>query len=60
MNTSAIFGQDEASMTLEQKLTAIDQAMQAAQAVADDQAAASGQTAAPVDPATLTICDSCE
>jgi len=60
MNATAIFGQDEDTMTLEEKLAAIDQALQNAQAVADDQAAANGQAAAPVDPASLTICDGCE
>lgn len=60
MNASAIFGQDEATMTLEEKLAAIDKAMQAAQDVAEEQAAANGTSAAPIDPASLTICDSCE
>ncbi len=48
------------SMTLEEKLSAIDAAMKAAQSVADEQAAASGALAAPIDPASLTICDGCE
>lgn len=60
MNASAIFGQDEDTMTLEEKLAAIDMAMKNAQAVADEQAAASGQVSAPIDPASLTICDGCE
>lgn len=60
MNASAIFGTEEDKMTLEEKLAAIDQAMKNAQAVADDQAAASGHTSAPLDPASLTICDGCE
>ena len=57
MNSNAIITDD---MTLEEKLSAIDQAMKNAQAVADDQAAASGTTAAPIDPASLTICEGCE
>ncbi len=57
MNASQII---DDNMTLEEKLAAIDQAMKNAQAVADDQAAANGQVAAPLDPALLTICDSCE
>lgn len=57
MNASQII---DDNMTLEEKLAAIDQAMKNAQAVADDQAAASGQVAAPLDPAMLTICDGCE
>ncbi len=57
MNASSIITDD---MTLEEKLSAIDAAMQAAQAVANDQAAAAGRVAAPIDPASLTICDSCE
>ena len=47
-------------MTLEEKLAAIDQAMQNAQAQANEEAAARGQVSAPLDPATLTICDGCE
>ena len=57
MNASTIITDD---MTLEEKLSAIDAAMQNAQAAANDQAAANGTTAAPVDPASLTICDGCE
>ena len=60
MNASAIFGENEDKMSLEEKLAAIDQAMKNAQAVADDQAAARGQVSAPRDPASLTICDGCE
>jgi hypothetical protein len=47
-------------MTLEEKLAAIDAAMQNAQEQANEEAASRGQTAAPVDPALLTICDGCE
>ena len=59
MNASAIF-QDEDNMTLEEKLSAIDAAMQAAQAQANDEAAGRGLVAAPLDPAMLTICEGCE
>ncbi len=57
MNASQIITDD---MTLEEKLSAIDAAMQAAQAAADDQAAKNGTVAAPLDPASLTICEGCE
>ena len=57
MNAKQIITDD---MTLEEKLSAIDAAMQAAQAAADDQAKASGMVAAPLDPAALTICNGCE
>lgn len=57
MNAAQIITDD---MSLEEKLSAIDAAMQAAQAVADDQAKANGSVAVPIDPASLTICDGCE
>ncbi len=57
MNASQIISDD---MTLEEKLSAIDAAMKAAQAAADDQARATGGVAAPLDPASLTVCDGCE
>lgn len=57
MNASQIISDD---MTLEEKLSAIDAAMKAAQEAADDQATRSGGVAAPLDPASLTICDGCE
>lgn len=57
MNASTIINDD---MTLEEKLAAIDAAMAAAQAQANDDAAARGMAAAPLDPALLTICDGCE
>ncbi len=57
MNSNAIITEE---MTLEEKLAAIDQAMLNAQAVADDQARASGHTAAPLDPAELTMCEGCQ
>jgi len=57
MNANTIINDE---MTLEEKLAAIDQAMQNAQAQADEDAQASGQAVAPLDPALLTICDGCE
>ena len=57
MNASTII---DDNMTLDEKLAAIDAAMKAAQSVADDEAAARGGIAAPIDPASLTICDGCE
>jgi hypothetical protein len=57
MNASQIISED---MTLEEKLAAIDQAMANAQAQADDDAAARGGFAAPLDPADLTMCEGCQ
>jgi hypothetical protein len=57
MNANSIITDE---MTLEEKLSAIDAAMKAAQSVADEQAAANGSMAAPIDPASLTICEGCE
>lgn len=57
MNAHNIITDD---MTLEEKLSAIDAAMAAAQQQADTQAAQDGTVAAPLDPASLTICDGCE
>lgn len=57
MNASTIINDQ---MTLEEKLAAIDAAMAAAQATADEQATANGTASAPLDPASLTICDGCE
>ena len=48
------------TMTLEQKLAAIDQAMLNAQAQANDEAASRGQVAAPLDQADLTMCEGCQ
>jgi hypothetical protein len=56
MNASTIINDE---MTLEEKLAAIDAAMANAQALANDEAAAKGQVAAPLDPADLTICEGC-
>ena len=57
MNANAIINDD---MTLEEKLSAIDAALKKAQEQADEQAKSNGTVAAPVDPASLTICDGCE
>ena len=50
------------TMTLEEKLAAIDAAMAAAQSQADDDAKASdgSSISAPVDPADLTMCLGCQ
>ncbi len=60
MNASAIFGNDEDTMTLEEKLAAIDSAMAQAVANAKDDAAKNGTVFVQPDPADLTICDGCE
>lgn len=62
MNANAILGtaEEQAKMTLEQKLAAIDAAMANAQKQADEEAAKNGTTAAPIDPADLTMCESCQ
>ena len=57
MNANSILNDD---MSLEEKLQAISDAMEQAQQVANQAAAKLGLTAAPVDPASLTICDGCE
>jgi hypothetical protein len=57
MNANTIVNDD---MTLEEKLAAIDQAMQNAQAQANEEAQANGQIAAPLDPADLTMCEGCQ
>ena len=57
MNASQIISDD---MTLEEKLNAIDAAMKAVQQAADDKAKKAGGIAAPLDPASLTVCDGCE
>ena len=56
MNASTIIND---TMTLEEKLAAIDAAMFAAQQQAADDAKARGLVVAPIDPADLTICESC-
>jgi hypothetical protein len=57
MNASQIINDE---MTLEEKLAAIDEAMANAQAQANDEAAARGTFAAPLDPADLTMCEGCQ
>ncbi|MDO4773895.1 MAG: hypothetical protein Q4A37_02115 [Candidatus Saccharibacteria bacterium] len=58
MNASQIISDD---MTLEEKLSAIDAALKAAQQAADDQAKSNGVTVvAPVDPADFTMCVGCQ
>ncbi len=57
MNATQIITDD---MTLEEKLSAIDQAMANAQADAQDKAKASGTAFAPLDPAELTMCEGCQ
>lgn len=57
MNASQIISDD---MTLEEKLEAIDRAMAAAQEQANEEAAARGVFAAPLDPADLTMCEGCQ
>lgn len=57
MNANAIINDD---MTLEEKLSAIDAALKKAQEVAEEQAKKNGTISAPLDPASLTICDGCE
>ena len=58
MNASTIIND---SMSLEEKLAAIDAAMANAQQQADEDARAGGLAfAAPLDPADLTTCDGCQ
>lgn len=57
MNANTIINDN---MSLEEKLQAISDAIEQAQTTANEQAAARGGVAAPVDPASLTICDGCE
>lgn len=57
MNASQIISED---MTLEEKLSAIEQAMANAQAAATEEAAKKGMVAAPLDPADLTMCEGCQ
>ena len=55
MNANAIISDD---MTLEEKLSAIDQAMKVAQESFNKMNGR--EVDAPVDPSLLTICDGCE
>ena len=57
MNSSAIINDD---MTLEEKLEAIEREITKAQAEADQKAEADGLPSAPIDPATLTMCEGCQ
>lgn len=57
MNATQIISDN---MTLEEKLEAIDNAMAQAQQQANQDAAARGQFAAPLDPADLTMCEGCQ
>jgi hypothetical protein len=57
MNASTILKDD---MSLDEKLAAIDAAMANAQAQANDDAAARGLFAAPLDPSDLTMCEGCQ
>lgn len=58
MNASTIIND---TMSLDEKLAAIDAAMAAAQQQAADDAQANGlSTAAPLDPQDLLMCESCQ
>jgi hypothetical protein len=57
MNANTIISHD---MTLEEKLEAIEKAMANAQEQANEEAAARGSVAAPLDPADLTMCEGCQ
>jgi hypothetical protein len=57
MNANNIINEE---MTLEEKLAAIDKAMANAQEQANEEAAARGTIAAPLDPADLTMCEGCQ
>lgn len=57
VNASQLLNDD---MTLEEKLKAISDMMEEAQAQADANAQSTGQTSAPIDPADLTMCEGCQ
>ena len=57
MNATTIIND---TMSLDEKLAAIDAAMANAQAQADEDAAARGTFAAPIDPADATMCVGCQ
>lgn len=57
MDASAILND---TMTLEEKLAAIDAAMMNAQQQAQDDARSNGLQFVPLDPADLTMCESCQ
>lgn len=48
------------TMTLEEKLAAIDAAMATVQAKADNEARAQGRVAAPIDPSDALMCEGCQ
>lgn len=48
------------TMTLQEKLDAIDAAMKAAQEQAQEEARSRGSIIAPLDPADLTMCEGCQ
>ena len=57
MNASTIINDN---MSLEEKLQAISDAMEQAQSTANQEAAARGEVAAPIDPGDLTQCEGCQ
>jgi hypothetical protein len=57
MNANTILNDE---MSLEEKLQAISDAMEQAQASANEAAARNGLVAAPLDPADLTMCEGCQ
>lgn len=48
------------TMTLEEKLEAIEQALANAQSQAKEEAAERGVDFVPIDPADLTMCEGCQ
>ena len=57
MNANAIISEE---MTLDEKLAAIDAAMATAVANAQEVGTSTGNVAAPLDPADLTMCLGCQ
>lgn len=57
MNANEII---QETMTLQEKLDAIDAAMRAIQEQAQEEARRMGNIIAPLDPADLTMCDGCQ
>ena len=57
MNASTIV---DPSMTLEEKLKAIDEAMRKAQEESNSERRAAGLPVIPLDPADLTMCEGCQ
>jgi hypothetical protein len=56
-NANAIINDE---MSLEEKLAAIELAMQNAQEQANEEAQQKGQTAAPIDPQDFLMCEGCQ